>query len=86
MTQPSEKREHVEQPSTTEISRRQVGSPGSGQLIRVISSPRWELDIAVWDEEEWQRIPYQIREILLELKRELGKLSATRIVVNVRKR
>lgn len=52
----------------------------------MVSSPKWELDIAVWDEVEWARIPYQIREILLELKRELGKLSASRIVVNVRKR
>jgi hypothetical protein len=79
----SEKQSHVEAPSTTEISRRQVGSPGSGQLIRVVSSPKWELDIAVFDEEEWVRIPYQIREILLQLKREFGKLGASRIVVNV---
>ena len=59
---------------------------GQGQLIRVITSPKWELDVAVWDDRDWERIPYQIRELLLELKRELGKTSASRIVVNVRKR
>lgn len=81
-----ERIEHTETPDTTEISRRRVGSPGVGQLIRVVSSPKWELDVAVFDEEDWARIPYQIREILLELKRELGKTSASRIVVNVQRR
>jgi hypothetical protein len=52
----------------------------------VVSSPRWELDVAIWDEEEWVRIPYQVREILLQLKREFGKLGASRIVVNVRRK
>src|ERR1700730_794159 len=82
----SEKQSHVEAPSTTEISRRQVGSPGSGQLIRVMVSEKWQVDVAVFDDEDWARIPEQIRETLLELKREFAKTGATRIVVNVRRR
>ena len=82
----SEKQSHVEAPSTTEISRRQVGSPGVGQLITVLAGGKWELQVAVFDDEDWQRIPYQIREILLDLKREFGKTGASRIVVNVRRK
>lgn len=81
-----ERREHVEQPSTIEISRRRVSAPDSGQLINVIASRQWEVQVAVWDEMDWARIPEQVREILLELKREIAKSTATRMVVNVRKR
>jgi hypothetical protein len=41
------------------------------------------MQCVIWDEEDWQRIPYQIREILLSLKRELGKTSAPRMVVSI---
>jgi hypothetical protein len=37
----------------------------------------------VWDEEDWQRVPYQIRETLLELKRQLSKTSASRFELRV---
>ena len=49
-------------------------------------SEKWQVDVAVFDDEDWARIPEQIRETLLELKREFAKTGATRIVVNVRRR
>ena len=86
MTPPSERREHVELPSTTEMSRRQVGAPTSGQLIRVMTSKDWQMDAAVWDEQDWERIPDTMRDLLLELKREFGKTGAGRFVVSMERR
>lgn len=82
----SEKQSHAEAPSTTEISRRQVGAPSSGQLIRVVFSRDWKVECVVWDQQDWARIPEPIREILLELKREFSKTQASRFLVSIEHR
>jgi hypothetical protein len=52
----------------------------------MILSKQWKLETVVWDEHDWERIPEQIRELLLELKREIGKTTATRFLVSIARR
>jgi hypothetical protein len=82
----STKRNHEEVPSTTEISRRTLGAPSSGQLIKILQSPKWTIECVVWDEDDWQRIPEQISSTLRELKREIGLTTASRFLVSVVRR
>jgi len=82
-TQSSEKQSHVEAPSTSEISRRTVSAPASGQLIKVASGKSGEIDLVVWDEIDWTQIPMHLTKVILELRRELRKTSASRIVLSV---
>ena len=80
--QPSEKREHVEAPSTevTEISRRRVGAD-VGQLMRISQGSAWNIDAAVWDREDWVNIPAELRDALREVMRQLARTSCSRFDV-----
>jgi hypothetical protein len=79
-------REHVESPSATEISRRNVSAPQSGQLIRVVYSRDWKVECVVWDQADWERIPDPIRGLLIDLKREFAKTQASRFLVSIDRR
>jgi hypothetical protein len=40
----------------------------------------------VWDEREWVEIPFEVKELLIPLRRELGKTSGTRFLFEFSKR
>jgi hypothetical protein len=82
---PSTTSEHVETHGE-EISRRQVSAQQSGQLINVVLSKDWKMQCVVWAEEDWASIPIMIRELLIQLKREIGKSQASRFLVSIEKR
>jgi hypothetical protein len=63
-----------------------VSAPQSGQLIRVIYSAGWKVEAVVWDQQDWERIPDQLRETILEMKREFGKSQASRMLVSFERR
>jgi hypothetical protein len=79
-------REHIESPASEVISRRQVSAPTSGQLINVVFSRDWKMQCVVWDQEDWQSIPVMIRELLIQLKREVGKSTASKFLISIEKR
>lgn len=61
-------------------------APDSGQLMNILSGPRWIVRAVVWDEEEWSQVPFEVSEILLTLRRELGKTSGRRFLFELSKR
>lgn len=79
-------REHTEAPDIQEISRRQVSAQHSGQLMNVVFSKDWKIQCVVWDQEDWAVIPVMIRELLIQLKREVGRSQASKFQVNIEKR
>jgi hypothetical protein len=79
-------REHVESPASQEISRRQVSAPQSGQLINVVFSRDWKIQCVVWDQQDWEYIPVMIRELLIQLKREISRTQASKFLVSIERR
>src|SRR5580693_8275718 len=79
-------REHTETSEPMEISRRQVSAPQSGQLINVAFSKDWKIQVVVWDQDDWALIPIMIRELLIQLKREVGRSTASKFLVSIEKR
>jgi hypothetical protein len=54
--------------------------------MNILSGPRWIVRAVVWDEEEWSQVPFEVSEILLTLRRELGKTSGRRFLFELSKR
>jgi hypothetical protein len=52
----------------------------------VVFSKDWKIQCVVWAEEDWASIPIMIRELLIQLKREIGKSQASRFLVSIEKR
>jgi len=56
-------------------------SADTGQLIRIVTGPRWNVDAAVWDRQDWESIPPGLRDALREVMHHLGQTSASRLDV-----
>lgn len=63
-----------------------MSAPESGQLINLVTGPKWNVRCVVWDSDEWEQVPFEVSETLLILRRELGKTSGTRFLFELSKR
>ena len=61
-----------------EISRRVIRQEAP-QMVRVLTSPEWSVDIAVWHDATWERIPDDVIATLLNLKATVAALRDDRV-------
>lgn len=49
------------------------------QLMRVLSSREWQIDMAVWHDKDWETIPDDVVACLLNLRGTLAALPEDRV-------